>query len=812
MGIGGSETATASETESASAGRRRRRRARGVRSRPDCRGLGRRTRIRSGRVGSSSVTVQPQAEIRANPAIQWRYLHRTLSRNDLRGSHLTGHPVNTFFESSPEYRGGSHIAPPAAATNPRRDHEPGYPSKAVAIALVAAAAVTAGACRNAEPDRGRRARQPPRRPRWRRRPRPFRARLPIPSRGPRRSPAIEEVRGSAGRITTPAELHHYDDRRRFLAVQMADSQEESYDLPHDVADLAQMIQRGAARRPARARRRPHPLRRGDGRPRGPAGALRPRDAARTSRCSRRWRPTRRRTRAWPRAERQRAKRELLASYYRDPARAEMLFAEHRAVSDLAANFDGIAYDLSNPDDRTRFQVRLLSFLRPEARDVVLQLAHAYHQQFGRLLPVSSLVRTERYQRRLSRVNRNATRVDIPPHATGMAFDISYKFMAADEQNFIMDHVARLESEGRVEALRENRNAIHVYTFAGGQRPSEPLVAGFLVRRGGRAPGLRQARAEARSPPRAAPPPAASPRDRPRPAPPHRALAVILPGAPGARRKSMKRGGSVAAVLVLLAGAGCRTAGAASAPAAPCPAPAPPPARAALGAQLGGVSPRRPSRPTAWRRGASTSSAPACRRGRGRSPWTRTRPSSTTRSTRRSAPPPAWRTAPRAGGSGWRRRAAVPIPGSKAFLRRVKEMGGVDRHRHQSHAGRVPRHRGELPRPRAALRPDALPPGRRARARRSRATRASPNGTARPGLRPLEIVLWVGDNIQDFPQHAPGDAQGGRGRRSRSSAGGSSSSPTRCTGPGRKTPRSEPEPRAPTRPWAMASKKPWAITS
>ena len=36
-----------------------------------------------------------------------------------------------------------------------------------------------------------------------------------------------------------------------------------------------------------------------------------------------------------------------------------------------------------------------------------------------------------------------------------------------------------------------------------------------------------------------------------------------------------------------------------------------------------------------------------------------------------------------------------------------------------------------------------------------------NGTARPGLRPLEIVLWVGDNIQDFPEHAAGDAQGGR---------------------------------------------------
>jgi hypothetical protein len=172
-------------------------------------------------------------------------------------------------------------------------------------------------------------------------------------------------------------------------------------------------------------------------------------------------------------------RELLAAYYRDPARAAMLFGEHRAVSELAANLDGMAYDLSDLGDRTRFQVRLLSFIRPEARDVLLPIARAYHQRFQRLLPISSLVRTERYQRRLSRVNRNATRVDIPPHATGMAFDISYKFMAVDEQNFIMEQVARLEAEGRVEALRENRNAIHVYTFAGGQRPSEPVVTGFL---------------------------------------------------------------------------------------------------------------------------------------------------------------------------------------------------------------------------------------------------------------------------------------------------------------------------------------------
>src|SRR6187549_2088570 len=55
---------------------------------------------------------------------------------------------------------------------------------------------------------------------------------------------VEEVRGSAGRIEVPPELKHYDDRRRFLAVQMADSQEERYSLPHDVAALAEMIRRG----------------------------------------------------------------------------------------------------------------------------------------------------------------------------------------------------------------------------------------------------------------------------------------------------------------------------------------------------------------------------------------------------------------------------------------------------------------------------------------------------------------------------------------------------------------------------------------
>ena len=116
--------------------------------------------------------------------------------------------------------------------------------------------------------------------------------------------------------------------------------------------------------------------------------------------------------------------------------------------------------------------------------MILDLAREYHQRFGRLLPVTSLVRTERYQRRLGRVNANATRVEIPPHTTGCAFDISYRYMAADEQQFLLDRIAQLEDEGKVEALRERRNHIHVFVFQDGRRPPEELVAA-VPGRGGR---------------------------------------------------------------------------------------------------------------------------------------------------------------------------------------------------------------------------------------------------------------------------------------------------------------------------------------
>lgn len=297
---------------------------------------------------------------------------------------------------------------------------------------------------------------------------------------------VEERRGSAGKLEVPPELQHYDDRRRFLALQMADSREENFDLPHDQGELVEMIQRHElVEMPALGddyilydvgtATREDPLTHYDAKTNKDV-RLFPDFDAYSAYDAQLAEAEKHPGKAGAKA---RAERELLSSYYSDPVERERLYTEYKAVTDLAYDFRGLNYDLNDPADRTRFQVRLLSFIRPEARDTLLKLAHDYHEEFGRRLPVTSLVRTQRYQRRMVRNSPNATAVDLAPHTTGMAFDISYKFMAHDEQNFVMQDVARLEDEGRVESLRERNNSFHVYTYADGHTPDENLVTGFL---------------------------------------------------------------------------------------------------------------------------------------------------------------------------------------------------------------------------------------------------------------------------------------------------------------------------------------------
>lgn len=291
--------------------------------------------------------------------------------------------------------------------------------------------------------------------------------------------------GSGAKV--PDELQHYEDDRRFLAVQMAAAEESNLELPHDDAAVIEMLRAGTlVEIPALTTdhvlyevgedisddpmahydvdaRKDVPL--------FPSAAALETERARLQQVAR------------SASKRERIKAEtrlkLLATYYEDPRLRDQLLREGASVAALAANWDGLSYDLKDPAQRRRFKVRLLSCVRPEAREVLVALAREYHARFHRLLPVTSLVRSRRYQRRLGSINGNATKVDMPPHTTGCAFDVSFRYMAADEQQLVFDRMAQLEREGKVEALRERRNHVHVYVFPAGRPPSETTIAQLL---------------------------------------------------------------------------------------------------------------------------------------------------------------------------------------------------------------------------------------------------------------------------------------------------------------------------------------------
>ncbi|HEX8091286.1 MAG TPA: DUF5715 family protein [Blastocatellia bacterium] len=330
---------------------------------------------------------------------------------------------------------------------------------------------------------------------------------------------VEEERGEpVGRkaqVETPAELKHYSDRRRFLAVQVAESREQDYDLPHDYAELVQLIRRNqlvemepfgddfilygvganASDEPFthydRASGENIPLFASDGEfkeeyARLTEAAKEPQARvkgleAEIRKLSKRDR-TKRNAMTGELAEARKSltaiedKTRLLDSFYKNPDRRKALEAEYRVLSELAANFNGKSYDINDAASRRQLKVRLLSYIRPEAREVLLEIAHTYKEKFDRPLPITSLVRPEQYQKRLSETNANATRITSPPHSTGLAFDVYYYYMTSAEQDYLMSIVAKLKDEGRVEALRENRNHIHIFAFADGHRPDETLIA------------------------------------------------------------------------------------------------------------------------------------------------------------------------------------------------------------------------------------------------------------------------------------------------------------------------------------------------
>jgi hypothetical protein len=176
-------------------------------------------------------------------------------------------------------------------------------------------------------------------------------------------------------------------------------------------------------------------------------------------------------------------RALLDQSYGQPESRQKLLRDYESLQALAKSFAGRSYNLDDSSDRQTLKVNMLSSLRPQALKILEEVAKDYHDKFDRPLPVSSLVRPEQYQHVLHRVNRAAVLIDTPPHSTGLAFDIDYRYMSVAEQNFLMSELARLKDAGRIEVIRERKANYHVFVFLEGTRPSDDLITASLQEAG-----------------------------------------------------------------------------------------------------------------------------------------------------------------------------------------------------------------------------------------------------------------------------------------------------------------------------------------
>lgn len=345
---------------------------------------------------------------------------------------------------------------------------------------------------------------------------------------------VEENRsepvGRQAKVEVPAQLKHYDDPRRFLGIQVAEWRKQGLQTPHDFADLIPLIRKGelvelpalgqnyilygvgysASDEPFthydKAAGKSVTLFAGDAeleQEHGQiAGSLKLLEEAivvlknELKAAPKRDRALRTRLLSEV-AENERAmkalkeRKKLLDSYYQKEDARCLLVAEYETISTFARDFSGRAYDLQDATARKAYKVRLLSHLRPAALKVLEEVAKSYRDKFGRPVAVTSLVRPDEYQRQLRETNPNATLIEVPPHTTGLAFDLYYRYMNAAEQTFIMSELGRLQDEGRIEVLKENRDHYHVFAFTDGRRPDEDLIEQTVKR--GTAAALRPAR-------------------------------------------------------------------------------------------------------------------------------------------------------------------------------------------------------------------------------------------------------------------------------------------------------------------------------
>jgi hypothetical protein len=329
--------------------------------------------------------------------------------------------------------------------------------------------------------------------------------------------ALEKVKEDrvGGAVETPPELRHYDDRHWFLATQVAEVRKFNLQSCQDFVDLAAMIERGelvslpavtdnyilfgvGAQADGGVFSRyidDHNIELYDeAELRNAYGLL---DSARSklqteisslqkqlTALKRRDRPKQRELQKQITARQEQLKssdedKALLDRSYGPPESRQRLLRDYESLQTLAKHLGGRSFNLDDSSDRQAMKMTMLSSIRPEALKILEEVAKDYHDKFDRPLPVSSLVRPEQYQNALRKVNRNAVLIDTPPHSTGLAFDIDYRYMSGEEQTFLMTELARLKKEGRIEVIRERSANFHVFAFVDGKRPGDELITASL---------------------------------------------------------------------------------------------------------------------------------------------------------------------------------------------------------------------------------------------------------------------------------------------------------------------------------------------
>jgi hypothetical protein len=339
---------------------------------------------------------------------------------------------------------------------------------------------------------------------------------------------VKEERGDTGNVAMeiPAQLRHYEDRRWFLATQVAEVKKFNLQPVQDFVDLAAMVKRGemaplpavthtyilfgvgarvngdaftryvadqnlelndeAGLREAYARlesahaKLQKEISDLQAQPQSHFAAMKNRTDTKQDELESEI------TARQQELKSNEADKRMINQYYGEyrqssgsPASGPKLLRDYDSLQALAKDFGGRSFNLDDSSDRQTLKVYLLSSLRPQALKVLEEIAKRYHDKFERPLPVSSLIRPEQYQRALRRVNRYAVLIDTPPHSTGLAFDIDYRYMSNAEQNFVMSELARLKDAGRIEVLRERGANYHVFAFIDGQRPSDDLINASL---------------------------------------------------------------------------------------------------------------------------------------------------------------------------------------------------------------------------------------------------------------------------------------------------------------------------------------------